>query len=312
MSDKMRLVTRSDFDGLVCAMILKECNLIEDIKFVHPKDVQDGKIELFNTDITTNLPYDQRVFMCFDHHESELTRNKEMKDRNNWHIDGHAKSAARVVYDYYKKEGYALEHISDEIMTAVDKGDSADFTEDEILNPKDWVLMNFLMDARTGLGRFHDFRISNYDLMMELIDYCVNHSIKEVLELPDVKERVDLYMEQSERFKAQLKEISHMDGKVIVVDQKAAGDTIYAGNRFMIYALYPEAEISVHVAWGFKKQNTAVMIGKSIINRSSKFNIGELCLEYGGGGHANAGTCQIDNDKIDSVLPEIISRINAG
>jgi nanoRNase/pAp phosphatase (c-di-AMP/oligoRNAs hydrolase) len=312
MSDKMRLVTRSDFDGLVCAMILKECNLIEDIKFVHPKDVQDGKIELYNTDITTNLPYDQRVFMCFDHHESELTRNKEMKDRNNWHIDGHAKSAARVVYDYYKKEGYALEHISDEIMTAVDKGDSADFTEDEILNPKDWVLMNFLMDARTGLGRFHDFRISNYDLMMELIDYCVNHSIKEVLELPDVKERVDLYMEQSERFKAQLKEISHMDGKVIVVDQKAAGDTIYAGNRFMIYALYPEAEISVHVAWGFKKQNTAVMIGKSIINRSSKFNIGELCLEYGGGGHANAGTCQIDNDKIDSVLPEIISRINAG
>lgn len=312
MSDKMRLVTRSDFDGLVCAMILKECNLIEDIKFVHPKDVQDGKIELSNTDITTNLPYDQRVFMCFDHHESELTRNKEMKDRNNWHIDGHAKSAARVVYDYYKKEGYALERISDEIMTAVDKGDSADFTEDEILNPKDWVLMNFLMDARTGLGRFHDFRISNYDLMMELIDYCVNHSIKEVLELPDVKERVDLYMEQSERFKAQLKEISHMDGKVIVVDQKAAGDTIYAGNRFMIYALYPEAEISVHVAWGFKKQNTAVMIGKSIINRSSKFNIGELCLEYGGGGHANAGTCQIDNDKIDSVLPEIISRINAG
>ncbi|WP_026663583.1 exopolyphosphatase [Butyrivibrio proteoclasticus] len=312
MSDKMRLVTRSDFDGLVCAMILKECNLIEDIKFVHPKDVQDGKIELSNTDITTNLPYDQRVFMCFDHHESELTRNKEMKDRNNWHIDGHAKSAARVVYDYYKKEGYALEHISDEIMTAVDKGDSADFTEDEILNPKDWVLMNFLMDARTGLGRFHDFRISNYDLMMELIDYCVNHSIKEVLELSDVKERVDLYMEQSERFKAQLKEISHMDGKVIVVDQKAAGDTIYAGNRFMIYALYPEAEISVHVAWGFKKQNTAVMIGKSIINRSSKFNIGELCLEYGGGGHANAGTCQIDNDKIDSVLPEIISRINAG
>ncbi len=312
MSDKMRLVTRSDFDGLVCAMILKECNLIEDIKFVHPKDVQDGKIELSNTDITTNLPYDQRVFMCFDHHESELTRNKEMKDRNNWHIDGHAKSAARVVYDYYKKEGYALERISDEIMTAVDKGDSADFTEDEILNPKDWVLMNFLMDARTGLGRFHDFRISNYDLMMELIDYCVNHSIKEVLELPDVKERVDLYMEQSERFKAQLKEISHMDGKVIVVDQKAAGDTIYAGNRFMIYALYPEAEISVHVAWGFKKQNTAVMIGKSIINRSSRFNIGELCLEYGGGGHANAGTCQIDNDKIDSVLPEIISRINAG
>ncbi len=162
-----------------------------------------------------------------------------------------------------------------------------------------------------GLGRFHDFRISNYDLMMELISYCVNHDIKDVLQLPDVKERVELYNEQSELFKQQLKEISHMEGKVVVVDQKAAGDVIYAGNRFMIYALYPEAEISVHVAWGFKKQNTAVMIGKSIINKASNFNIGDLCLEYGGGGHANAGTCQIDNDKIDQVLPEIIKKINA-
>ena len=311
MSDKMRLVTRSDFDGLVCAMILRECGLIEDIKFVHPKDVQDGKIELSRNDITTNLPYDSRVFMCFDHHESELTRNADMKNNDNWHIDGFAKSAARVVYNYYKDAGYDLGRISDEIMTAVDKGDSADFTEEEILDPKDWVLMNFLMDARTGLGRFHDFRISNYDLMMELIGYCVNHDIKEVLELPDVKERVDLYMEQAELFKTQLKEISHMEGKVVVVDQKAAGDVIYAGNRFMIYALYPEAEISVHVAWGFKKQNTAVMIGKSIINKASDFNIGDLCLEYGGGGHANAGTCQLDNDKVDELLPEIIRKLNS-
>lgn len=311
MSDKMRLVTRSDFDGLVCAMILRECDLIEDIKFVHPKDVQDGKVELSGNDITTNLPYDPRVFMCFDHHESELTRNASMKENKNWHIEGQAKSAARVVYNYYKDKGYALERISEEIMTAVDKGDSADFTEDEILNPKGWVLMNFLMDARTGLGRFHDFRISNYDLMMELIGYCVNHDIGDVLKLPDVKERVDLYNEQAELFKKQLKEISHMEGKVVVVDQKAAGDVIYAGNRFMIYAMYPEAEISVHVAWGFKKQNTAVMIGKSIINKASKFNIGDLCLEYGGGGHANAGTCQLDNDKVDNLLPEIIKKLNS-
>ena len=249
--------------------------------------------------------------MCFDHHESELTRNASMKENKNWHIEGQAKSAARVVYNYYKDKGYALERISEEIMTAVDKGDSADFTEDEILNPKDWVLMNFLMDARTGLGRFHDFRISNYDLMMELIDYCVNHDIGDVLELPDVKERVDLYNEQAELFKKQLKEISHMEGKVVVVDQKAAGDVIYAGNRFMIYAMYPEAEISVHVAWGFKKQNTAVMIGKSIINKTSKFNIGDLCLEYGGGGHANAGTCQLNNDKVEDLLPEIIKKLNS-
>lgn len=307
-----RLVTRSDFDGLVCAMILKECKLIDEIKFVHPKDVQDGKIELTNNDITTNLPYDSRVNMCFDHHESELKRNADMKNHNNWCIDGNAKSAARVVYNYYFDKGYDLSRITDEIMTAVDKGDSADFTKDEILKPEKWVLMNFIMDARTGLGRFHDFRISNYDLMMELIDYCLNHTIDDVLMLPDVKERVDLYFEQAELFKEQLERISHVEGNVVIVDQKSVdGEPIYAGNRFMIYAMFPEAQISVHVAWGFQKQNVAIMIGKSIINKSSDFNIGDLCLEYGGGGHANAGTCQVPTEGYEDTLKTIVAELNA-
>lgn len=303
-----RLVTRSDFDGLVCAMLLRELNLVDEIKFVHPKDVQDGKVELSENDITTNLPFDKRVGLAFDHHESELLRNNEEEYRGKYIIDGDAKSAARVVYDYYGG-AETFKNVSEEIMLAVDKGDSADFTKEEILDPKDWVLMNFLMDARTGLGRFHDFRISNYALMMELIDYCVNHSIKEVLELPDVKERVDLYFEQQELFKAQLKELTKIVGKVAVIDLRNT-ETIYAGNRFMVYAMWPETELSVHIAWGFKKQNTAVMIGKSIINKASKFNIGELCLSYGGGGHANAGTCQLDNDKIDAELPIILDKLN--
>ena len=305
---KKRLVTRSDFDGLVCAMLLKELGLIGDIKFVHPKDVQDGKVDLDENDITTNLPFDKRVGLAFDHHESELIRNNEEEYRGKYIIDGHAKSAARVVYDYYGG-AEKFKRVSEEIMLAVDKGDSADFTKEEILNPTGWVLMNFLMDARTGLGRFHDFRISNYDLMMELIDYCVDHSIDQVLELPDVKERVDMYFEQQELFKEQLQKITKIDDKVAVIDLRNE-ETIYTGNRFMVYAMWPEIELSVHVAWGFKKQNTAVMIGKSIINRSSDFNIGELCLSYGGGGHANAGTCQLDNDIIDSELPIIIDKLN--
>ena len=305
---KKRLVTRSDFDGLVCAMLLKELDLIDDIKFVHPKDVQDGKIDITENDITTNLPFDKRVGLAFDHHESELIRNKKEEYEGKYIIDGDAKSAARVVYDYYGgKETFT--RVSEEIMLAVDKGDSADFTEEEILNPTDWVLMNFLMDARTGLGRFHDFRISNYDLMMELIDYCVDHDIKQVLELPDVKERVEMYFEQQELFKAQLRRITRIHNKVAVIDLRNE-ETIYTGNRFMVYAMWPEVEISVHVAWGFKKQNTAVMIGKSIINKNSNFNIGELCLTYGGGGHANAGTCQLDNDKVDAELPNIIEKLN--
>jgi hypothetical protein len=303
-----RLVTRSDFDGLVCAMLLKELGLIGDIKFVHPKDVQDGKIDITENDITTNLPFDKRVGLAFDHHESELIRNKEEEYRGKYIIDGNAKSAARVVYDYYGG-AEKFKRVSEEIMLAVDKGDSADFTKEEILNPTGWVLMNFLMDARTGLGRFHDFRISNYDLMMELIDYCVDHTIDQVLELPDVKERVNMYFEQQELFKEQLQRITKIDGKVAIIDLRNE-ETIYTGNRFMVYAMWPEIELSVHVAWGFKKQNTAVMIGKSIVNRSSDFNIGELCLSYGGGGHANAGTCQLDNDIIDKELPVIIDKLN--
>ena len=306
---KKRLVTRSDFDGLACAMMLKELDIIEEIKFVHPKDVQDGKIELSKNDITTNLPYDPRVGIAFDHHESEVDRNKAIETDGKLIIDPNARSAARVVYDYYGGKA-TFPRISDDLMAAVDKGDSADFTLEEILHPSGWVLLHFLMDARTGLGRFHQFRISNYALMMELIDYCLEHDIDEILELPDVKERVDLYFEQSELFEAQLKRIAQLHGKVVVLDLRNE-EVIHAGNRFMIYALYPEAQVSVHVAWGFQKQNTAVMIGKSILNKASNADIGELCLKYGGGGHRNAGTCQLANDAVDEILPQIIEALNA-
>ena len=223
-------------------------------------------------------------------------------------IDPNARSAARVLYEYYGGRD-KFPRISDELMDAVDKGDSADFTEEEILHPTGWVLLHYLMDARTGLGRFHDFRISNYDLMMELIDYCLEHSIDEILELPDVKERVDLYFEQEKLFKEQLKRIAKVNGDCVILDLRNE-EVIHAGNRFMIYALYPEAKYSVHVVWGFKKQNTAVMIGKSIINKSGVVDIGQLCLAYGGGGHHNAGTCQLSNDEVDVLLPSIIMAIN--
>lgn len=304
-----RLVTRSDFDGLACAMMLKELKLIDAIKFVHPKDVQDGKIELSEDDITTNLPYDPRVGLAFDHHSSEEERLQASK-ANNLIIDESAKSAARVVYNYYGG-AEKFPRISQDLMAAVDKGDSADFTMDEILNPSKWTLLHFLMDARTGLGRFRQFRISNYDLMMELIDYCLEHDIDQILELPDVKERVELYTEQQEKFKEQLKRIVKIYDKVGVLDLREE-EVIYAGNRFMLYAMFPEIEISVHVAWGFRKQNTAVMIGKSIINKKSNVDIGHLCLQHGGGGHHNAGTCQLDNDKVDKLLPDIIQALNQG
>ncbi|MBQ7247521.1 MAG: exopolyphosphatase [Lachnospiraceae bacterium] len=307
--EKKRLVTRGDFDGLACAMMLKELDLIDDIKLVHPKDVQDGKIELSERDITTNLPFDPRVGLAFDHHESEISRLEPVDTQGKLIIDPDARSVARVVYDYYGgKERFP--HLSEELLAAVDKGDSADFTLDDILNPKGWVLLHFLMDPRTGLGRFRDFRINNYDFMLFLVDNCMHHTIDEILEMPDVKERVELYFEQADLFKAQLSRIAKVHGKVVVLDLRDE-EVIHAGNRFMIYAMYPETEVSIHVAWGFKKQNTAVMIGKSIINRGSQADIGRLCLSYGGGGHRNAGTCQLDNDRVDAQLPDIIKALNS-
>jgi nanoRNase/pAp phosphatase (c-di-AMP/oligoRNAs hydrolase) len=309
MEKKKRLVTRSDFDGLACAMMLRELGLVDEIKFVHPKDVQDGKIELSADDITTNLPYDPRVGLAFDHHESEVDRLKATEAGGKLVIDPAARSAARVVYDYYGGAS-VFRSVSEELMLAVDKGDSADFTLDEVLHPEGWTLLHFIMDPRTGLGRFRNFRISNYDLMMQLIGFCMGHTVDEILALPDVAERVELYREQSELFEAQLKRLAKVEGGVVVLDLRGE-EVIHAGNRFMIYALYPEARISVHVAWGFQKQNTAVMIGKSIFNKTSDVDIGALCLRYGGGGHRNAGTCQLENGEVDARLPEIIAALNA-
>lgn len=310
MSDnenKYRLVTRSDFDGLVCAVLLKELDMIDEIKFVHPKDMQDGKIKVSDRDITTNLPYVEGVYLAFDHHASETIRNQEIRD--NHIIEANAPSAARVVYNYYGGEE-TFENISSEMMEAVDKSDSAKFDNNEVLDPDDWVLLNFIMDARTGLGRFKKFRISNYQLMMELIDYCKNHSIDEILALYDVKERVDLYFEHADKFKAQLEKCSQVYDNLVILDLRDE-NTIYAGNRFMIYALYPKCNISIHMMWGLRQQNTVFAVGKSIFNRSSNTNIGELMLQYGGGGHANAGTCQVDNDKAQAVKQELIDKITA-
>lgn len=302
---KYRLVTRSDFDGLVCAVLLKELDAIDEIKFVHPKDMQDGKIAITNNDISTNLPYVEGVHLAFDHHFSETLRHEKIK--RNHIIDPYAASAARVLYKYYGgKEKFP--QISDAMMEAVDKSDSAQFSIDEVLHPETWVLLNFIMDARTGLGRFKEFTVSNYQLMMQLIDYCKNHTIDQILQLPDVKERVDLYFQQEEQFKEQIQRCTKVYENLVVLDLRNE-DTIYAGNRFAIYALFPECNISIHALWGLKKQNTVFAVGKSIFNKTSKTNIGQLMLKYGGGGHPNAGTCQIENDKASKVLNELISQI---
>ena len=306
-STKFRLVTRSDFDGLVCAVLLKHLGMIDEILFVHPKDMQDGKISVSDRDITTNLPFVPGVHLAFDHHLSETLRNQG--ERANHIIDPQAPSAARVVYDYYGGASrFPLAWSG--MMAAVDKGDSANFSREEVLDPAGWDLLNFLMDARTGLGRFRDFRISNYNLMMALIDACKDHTIDEIMAMPDVQERTALYFEHSQKCKDQIRRCAKVSKNLVVLDLRDE-EVIYAGNRFIIYALYPETNISIHVLWGLKNQNTVFATGKSILNRSSRTNIGALMLEYGGGGHENAGTCQVANDMADDVLGALSYRIKS-
>jgi len=305
---KYRLVTRADFDGLVCAALLRELDLIDDIMFVHPKDVADGAIEITDRDITTNLPFDPRCFLAFDHHVSEAIKHAGIVP-DNLVLDPEADSAARVVYRYYGgRERFPS--VSTEMMTAVDKADSARFTRDEILDPSGWVLLNFIMDPRTGLGRFSHFRISNFDLMRELIDYCRIHPVEEILSLPDVQERVDLYFEHAEKAVEQIHRCATVHDNLVVLDLRDE-NPIYACSRFMVYALYPKCNCSIHAIWGKGAQNTVYAIGASIFNPTLVVNLGELCLQYDGGGHAGAGTVQVGHDDEARVLRELIATITA-
>lgn len=307
MKNKYRLVTRSDFDGLVCAVLLKKQNLIDDIIFVQPKDMQDGRIEITERDITTNLPYVPGAYLVFDHHASEVLRNSPERPPN-YILDPRAPSAARIVYEYFGGMRAFLD-VNQEMLAAVDKADSGNFSHEEILYPRDWVLLNFIMDPRTGLGRFKHFRISNYNLMMQLIDACHDHDIVDILAMPDVRERVDLYFFHQKESIKQLRRCSRIEGNVVVIDLREE-EEIYVNNRFMIYSLYPECHTSIHMLWGLQKQNTVLAVGASILNRRLQAHIGALTLKYGGGGHAKAGTCQVENERAEAVLKDLVKALN--
>jgi nanoRNase/pAp phosphatase (c-di-AMP/oligoRNAs hydrolase) len=297
----MRLVTRSDFDGLACAVILKKLGIIDSYKFAHPKDLQDGLVEVNENDVLANVPYVKGCGLWFDHHSSEQERLS-----SNLVFEGESRlapSAARVVYEYYG--GKEKMPFFEEMVTQVDKVDSGQLSIDEIQNPKDWILLGFVMDPRTGLGRFRNFRISNYQLMENLIDHCSLLTIDEILKLDDIVERVKLYFEQNELFKNMITKHTKIDGNVIITDLRNV-ETIYTGNRFLIYSLYPKQNVSIWLVDGKNKQNCSFAVGYSIINKTCKSNIGSLMLRYNGGGHPKVGTCQVDYDSTDKVLSELV------
>jgi nanoRNase/pAp phosphatase (c-di-AMP/oligoRNAs hydrolase) len=305
-SKKMRLLTRSDFDGLACAVLLKEIDLIDGYKFVHPKDMQDGKIEVTSNDVLANVTYVPGCGLWFDHHLSEQKRVLDVAE-----FEGSFKecpSCARVIWDYYGGHEKFGKHL-DPMMEAVDKCDSANLSVDDIENPQDWILLSYVMDSRTGLGRFRDYRISNYQLMEDMVEYCRTRNIQEILALPDVQERLKRYYEQTALFKEMIQANATQRGNVVVVDLRNQ-EEIYAGNRFVLYTMFPTANISIQTMWGFQRQNIVMTCGHSITNRTSKTDVGLLMLLHGGGGHRAVGTCQVPADKADQVLEELVTIMN--
>ncbi len=302
----MRLLTRSDFDGLACGALLKELGIVDSWKFVHPKDIQDGLVTVDDNDVLANVPYVPGCKLWFDHHSSEEKRlGGDIKFEG---MSRPADSAARVIYDYYGGET-RLPHFA-EMVAAVDKVDAAKLTVEEILSPSGWVLLGFIMDPRTGLGRFRQFRISNYTLMEDLMEACRTQSIHQILENPDVLERIELYREQDALFRQMILDHSAIRGNVIFTDLRNVSP-IYSGNRFVIYSLFPEQNISLWAVDGREKLNCAIAVGHSIINRTSKTDVGALMLQNGGGGHKQVGTCQVPYEKADEVTEALIRKMNA-
>ena len=303
---KFRLITRADFDGVVAGGLLIEMGLISDVKFAEPKAMQDGLVEITGNDITTNLPYVDGVHLCFDHHVSEIER---VGDRENHIIEADAPSAARVVYNHFGGHE-KFPSIPNDLMEAVDKADSAQYSEEDILAPEPWTLLNYILDPRTGLSKFSKFEISHEQLMKDMMVYVRHHPVEEILTIPDVEERVHLYMEHEEKFELQLRDSSTLHNKVVVMDLRNE-EEVFAGNRFTIYAITPDCNVSIQLTNSDDGTKTIMAVGKSILDRSNEANIGSIMLEYGGGGHKNAGTCQIEKDRAEDVLKELIERLNA-
>ncbi len=304
----MRLITRSDFDGLACAVLLEEAGVVDDYLFVHPKDAQDGKVSAGQQDVVANIPYISGCGMWFDHHSSEEER---LGIDEFFEYEGKSQSApscARVIYDYYGGDEKFHKFDISGLMPAVDRSDTAAFSTKDIMSPKGWVLLSFIVDSRTGLGRYQDYRISNHDLLRDLIKYCRTMDIDTILEVPDVCERINRYTEQEVAYEKMIRANSSVDQNVIVIDLLNV-EELLSGNRFIEYALYPYQNVSARIFWGKNRQNVVISVGHSIIHRDCKTDVGSLMLKYGGGGHKQVGTCQVPATRADEILQEIVSEL---
>lgn len=305
----MRLVTRSDFDGLVCAVLLEEAGLVDSYCFVEPKEVQDGDIDIRPDDILANLPYSPGAGMWFDHHASEAVRLRENGDiRQVKGLVKRAPSCARVVWDYFEGEKRFPPRLHP-LVEAADKVDSAHLSREEIENPEGYVLLGFVVDPRSGLEQCCRFARKKEDFLPELVTILRNEPVAKALAQPDIKERLTHYFSATERFRQMLKDNAVLQSKVLILDLRFVPE-VHAGNRFLVYTLFPEASVSVMVNYEDQAHETVVFsVGHSIVNRGCRTNVGQLLLGYGGGGHVRVGTCKVPSQVADQTLKELVERL---
>ena len=272
----MRLVTRGDLDGLTASILITEMEEVDEILLVHPQDITDQKIDITSNDILANLPYDPRAGLWFDHHAHTVMPEDSYKGA--YAVEP---SVARVIYNYYDSPLLTrFEHLVKE----TDRFDSADLNMEDVSNPQGVILLGFLVDPRTGIKG--DFRAT----FNSLVERLRSKPLQEVLNDPDMKEQADLFRRDEERFREFLLAHSEVHDKVVVTDFRDLANPP-VGNRFLVTSVFPECNVSVRIQWGPGKKLVAINLGHSIFDHSCTVDVGELCRNYGGGGHKGAGGC---------------------
>ena len=291
----MRLVTRADLDGLTSAILLQEVVPIESVEFAHPKDVQDGKYPIGPDDILANLPYDSRAALWFDHHLSQVDEGTHAGIKGRFAL---APSAARVIADHYQSPRFDR---FAELLAATDKLDAAQLTRDDVVDPKGWVLVGYTLDPRSGLGAFKEY-------FRHLMALARAKTLDEILQDPEVKAHISRLQRENDDFRRHLTETSKQDGNVVITNVRGISNAP-SGNRFLVYDLFPTANVSVRVADGHDKSYLSIQVGRSILNRTCKTNVGALMAKFGGGGHEGAGTCQPPMSEAERALNEIVETL---
>lgn len=296
----MRLVTRADLDGLTSAVIITMEEPIDEILLVHPQDITDKTVDLRGDDILVNVPYDGRAAKWFDHHLLTDSNEKPPETfEGRWRV---APSAARLVYEYYLEKDPSLKRF-EKLVDETDRLDAAQLTPDDVESPQGYILLGYTIDSRTGLGNFEEY-------FRQLVAWLRTLSIDEVLQQPEVTRRVERIRNEQEEFRSLLRRNSFQINNVVVTDLREV-ERLPAGNRFLVYSLFPDANVSLRVHWGPAHQSVVAAVGHSIFNRTCKTSVGDLMSRYGGGGHRGAGTCILPIEKAAEAIDEILFELQA-